>query len=180
MNAQITCHTVLRAADFDGPADGEITLDYEARLVRRKRLRTDAGEAFHIDIAQTISLNPGDALALSDGRHILVRPADEALLRVRGNLLELAWHIGNRHTPCQMAADHILLREDPVLARMLAQLGAQIEPITAPFHPLGGAYGHGRTMGHDHAPHEQESSHGHGHEHSHSHEHSHEHGHSHD
>lgn len=173
MSTQLTCQHVLRAADFNGPQDGEITLDYEARLVRRKRLRTDAGESFHLDIAQTISLAPGDALVLSDGRNIIVRAASEALLDVRGDLLELAWHIGNRHTPCQMQGDHLLIREDPVLARMLAQLGAQVTPVRAPFHPLGGAYGHGRTMGHDHAPQD-------GHSHDHEHSHSHDHGHSHD
>ncbi|MFT6605148.1 MAG: urease accessory protein [Halocynthiibacter sp.] len=165
MSPQITCHEVLRAPEWSGAIDGEITLDYEARMVRRKRLKTDAGEGFHIDIAQTISLAPGDILRLSDGRHIAVCAAKEALLCVRGNLLELAWHIGNRHTPCQMGADHLLLREDPVLARMLAQLGAEVTQICAEFHPLGGAYGHGRTMGHDHG---------------HSHEHSKDHGHSHD
>jgi urease accessory protein len=33
---------------------------------------------------------------------------------------------------------------------MLEQLGASVSPLTAPFRPEGGAYGHGRTHGHQH------------------------------
>ena len=70
------------------------------------------------------------------------------------NLPRIAWHVGNRHTPCQIAGDHILIREDRVLQAMLEGLDARVTRITAPFTPEGGAYGHGRTHGHDHEPHE--------------------------
>ena len=33
---------------------------------------------------------------------------------------------------------------------MLEGLGASVEHVTAPFTPEGGAYGHGRTHGHEH------------------------------
>ena len=55
-----------------------------------------------------------------------------------------------RHTPCQIADDHILIREDKVLQVMLEGLGASVTQVTAPFTPEGGAYGHGRTHGHEH------------------------------
>ena len=35
---------------------------------------------------------------------------------------------------------------------MLAKLGAEVMPVEAPFRPEGGAYGHGRTLGHEHGP----------------------------
>ena len=77
--------------------------------------------------------------------------APEPLLAVRhGNLPRIAWHVGNRHTPCQIADGHILIREDTVLQAMLEGLGASVEHVTAPFTPEGGAYGHGRTHGHEH------------------------------
>ena len=81
---------------------------------------------------------------------IAVEAAPEPLLRITGDLTRLAWHIGNRHTPCQIAGDHLLIRADHVLADMLARLGATVEPVTGAFTPEGGAYGHGRTHGHDH------------------------------
>ena len=105
-----------------------------------------------VDLAETTNLNPGDALVLDDGRHIAVRAAEELVVQVRGDLPRLAWHIGNRHTPCQVAADHLVIRQDAVLEKMLTGLGAGLTRIIAAFHPEGGAYGHGRTMGHDHAP----------------------------
>ncbi|OYX43862.1 MAG: urease accessory protein UreE [Rhodobacterales bacterium 32-67-9] len=147
-----------------------ITLDYEARMLRRKRLVTDDGVAIFVDLAETVSLDEGDCLVLEDGRLVGVVAAREPVLAVTGDLPRLAWHIGNRHTPCQIAADRLLIREDHVLEAMLRQLGARVERATLSFSPEGGAYGHGRTMGHDHGPahvhdHSQGQSHGHSHGH---------------
>ena len=128
-----------------------VTLDYEARFLRRKRLVSDNGEAFLVELAETRSVNHGEGFRLDDGRIILVQAAAEPLLAVRhDNLPRIAWHVGNRHTPCQITADHILIRDDAVLKAMLEQLGATVTPLTAPFMPEGGAYGHGRTHGHEH------------------------------
>ena len=137
---------VLRAT----PADDRVVLDYEGRFLRRKRLISATGVSFLVDLAETVSLDPGDALRLEDGRLIGVAAALEPCLRVTGPLPRLAWHIGNRHTPCQIAADHLLIRADHVLEGMLRGLGATVTPTMAAFAPEGGAYGHGRTMGHDH------------------------------
>ena len=127
-----------------------VALDYEARLIRRKRLTSAGGVSFLVDLPEVVSVNEGDAFALEDGALIGVRAAPEALIAVKGDLPRLAWHIGNRHTPCRIEADRLLIREDHVLAAMLEQLGAALAPVTEPFSPEGGAYGHGRTMGHDH------------------------------
>jgi urease accessory protein len=142
-----------------GASGDMITLDYDARFVRRKRMVSDGGRAFLNDLPTARSLAAGEVLLLDDGTRICVGAAPEPLLAVRGPLVRLAWHIGNRHTPCQIAEDHLLIRDDKVLAGMLRGLGADVAPITAPFTPEGGAYGHGRTFGHahgtgghDHAP----------------------------
>ena len=136
---------------YAGDAADTVTLDYEARFLRRKRLVSDAGEPFLVELAETRSLSQGEGFRLDDGRIIAVMAAAEPLLAVRhGNLARIAWHVGNRHTPCQIADDHILIREDKVLQAMLEGLGASVTPVTAPFTPEGGAYGHGRTHGHEH------------------------------
>lgn len=131
------------------PAD-EVVLTYDARLLRRKRLESLGGQAFMVDLPETLSVLEGDAFVLEDGRLIKVTAAPEPLLRVTGDLPRLAWHIGNRHTPCQIESDHMLIRRDHVLGAMLAQLGAEVSDVTGAFTPEGGAYGHGRTMGHSH------------------------------
>ena len=135
----------------DGDTADTVTLDYESRFLRRKRLVSDDGEPFLVELAETRSLKQGDGFRLDDGRVIAVVAAPEPLLAVRhDNLARIAWHVGNRHTPCQVADDHILIREDGVLRAMLEGLGASVTPVTAPFTPEGGAYGHGRTHGHEH------------------------------
>jgi len=152
--------------------DDRVVLSYDDRFLRRKVLTSAAGQRFLVDLEHVTSLGQGDAFALEDGRLIEVIPADEPLLEIAGgahDLPRLAWHIGNRHTPCQIEADRLLIQRDRVIRDMLEKLGATLREVTEPFTPEGGAYGHGRTHGHDH-------SHGHGpdgHAPSHDHDHGH-------
>jgi urease accessory protein len=126
-------------------------LDYTERFIRRKRLETARGTVFLVDLAQTTSLNHGDALVLNTGALIEIAAAYEALYQVTGpDMVRLAWHVGNRHTPCQLNSDYLLIQADPVIGHMLEHLGAKVTEITAPFTPEGGAYGHGRTHSHEH------------------------------
>ncbi len=135
-----------------------VTLTYDDRFLRRKVLTSDQGEKFLVDLPETVSLNRGDAFRLEDGRLVAVIPAPEALLEVRGDLTRLAWHVGNRHTPCQIEGDRLLIQNDPVIAHMLRDhLGAELREVIEPFTPEGGAYGHGRTHSHEHG----HSAHGH-------------------
>ena len=157
---------ILNNIDTSTP-DDVITLDYEGRFLRRKRLITDSGEAFLVELPEAISLSASDGFVLEDGRIIAIKPKPEPLLKVRHNhLLRIAWHIGNRHTPCQIEQDYLLIQQDHVLEDMLRLLGADIEKLEAPFTPEGGAYGHGRTHGHEH-------SHAHGHDYKNDHHHEH-------
>ncbi len=139
-----------RAEHWNGSAQ-LCELDYTERFLRRKRLTTTSGDAFIVDLAQTTSLDDGDALELDTGTLVQIKAGVEALLKITGSdLVRLAWHVGNRHTPCQINADHLLIQADPVIGHMLEHLGAKVEPIDAPFTPEGGAYGHGRTHSHEH------------------------------
>lgn len=134
-----------------GPTD-HIALDYEGRLLRRRRLVSAGGRAFLVDLPETVSLSEGDAFRLDDGTEIAIRAAAEPLIEITGDLPRLAWHIGNRHTPCRIEEGRLLIRRDHVLADMLRRLGATLREVEGPFSPEGGAYGHGRTFGHDHGP----------------------------
>ena len=134
--------------DAEGAAD-RVSLDYEGRLVRRRRLVTDGGRAVMVDLPRATDLTD-HALELEDGTRVAVEAAPEAVLVVTGPLARLAWHVGNRHAPCRIEADRLIVRDDPVMRAMLEGLGATCEAATLPFRPEGGAYGHGRTMGHSH------------------------------
>lgn len=131
--------------------DDSVTLTYEDRFLRRKVLTSDGGERFLVDLKTTTSLNNGDAFVMPDGRRISVLPAPEDLLEITGpDLVRLAWHIGNRHMPCQIEDTRLLIKRDHVIRDMLDLLGATLREVIEPFTPEGGAYGHGRTHSHAH------------------------------
>lgn len=142
---------LVRRGDLAGriPVD-RVVLGYEERFLRRKRLLTEGGRGVLVNLYETTSTEDGDCFELLDGRLIAVEAAAEPILEVRGDLPRLAWHIGNRHTPCEIGPDRLVIRDDHVLKAMLVQLGAHVSHAMAPFRPEGGAYGHGRTMGHEH------------------------------
>ncbi|MAM62184.1 urease accessory protein UreE [Maritimibacter sp. UBA3975] len=158
---------VAQSVTHDHHPSLRVVLSYDDRFLRRKVLTADGGERFLVDLGKTASVNGGDAFVLDDGRRVGVVPAEEPLLEVTGgDLVRLAWHIGNRHTPAQIEPARILIQRDHVMADMLGKLGATTREVVEPFTPEGGAYGHGRTHGHDH-------SHPHAHDHG---EHDHAHG----
>lgn len=140
---------VLKRGEGVGASE-TVVLDYDGRFLRRKRLVAESGLAFVVDLEKTTSLDDGDALELGDGRLVAVRAAAEDVLEIRGSLARLAWHIGNRHTPCQICDDHLVIQRDPVIRHMLEHLGADVRETVRPFTPEGGAYGHGRTHSHEH------------------------------
>ena len=134
-----------------GVAVGQVSLTYEDRFLRRKVLTLDDSTRVLVDLPQTTSLNHGGVLVLEGGEEITVLAAPEPLLQVTGEPLHrLAWHIGNRHTPCQIEATRLLIQRDHVIKDMLTLLEADLVEVVEPFTPEGGAYGHGRTHSHAH------------------------------
>lgn len=156
MKAASVLHPPLPA-----PAIDRIELDYDARFLRRKLLRTRSGADLLVDLPKVTALSHGDAL-LTEAGPVEVIAAEEPVLIVTGDLPRLAWHIGNRHTPCQIEPFHLIIRADHVLRAMLAGLGATVTEARRPFIPEGGAYGPAQVMGHSHG-----HAHGHGHAHPH-------------
>lgn len=154
-----------RASRLGQPGDAQdsVYLDYDGRFLRRKRLETEGGAAILVDLPKAIGLQDGDILETDEGWRVMVRAAPEPLIAVTGDLPRLAWHIGNRHTPCQIENDRLVIREDHVISHMLEHLGASLTRFTAPFRPEGGAYGHGRTFGHEHGPADHVHDHAHDH-----------------
>lgn len=210
----LTATTLVRkaAVKADKIIDS-VSLDHEGRHRRRIALRGEKGLEFLLDLDKATVLNDGDAVKLEDGSLVLIKAAPQTLLEVRAEnplrLLKTAWHIGNRHTPCELTADALYLENDHVLAEMIRGLGCATAIVSRPFQPERGAYddhghshgshGHSHDHGHDHAHdhghghhahahahaeahvHDENCNHDHdhGHSHGHSHDHSHGHGHSH-
>lgn len=137
---------------------GTLTLTYDERYRRRRRLTTDDGVECLLSLPRAVPLGDGDGLTGPHGDVFEVKAAPEPLLCVTAHgphaLMKLAWHLGNRHTPADLQADRILIRPDHVLGEMLEGLGGHVQPVEAPFQPERGAYhdhgGHGHTHDHDH------------------------------
>ena len=88
---------------------------------------------------------------LDNGSIILIQSAEEELLEIKSNnLMKITWHIGNRHIPCQIENERLLIQVDKVIENLIIKLGGSVKKVKEEFNPEGGAYGLGRTHGHKH------------------------------
>ena len=141
-------------------AAGSITLDFDARHRRRIRLIADHGEHVLLDLPKTVAMADGDGLQLEDGRWLKVQAAAEILIEIGhedpGQLVRIAWHLGNRHLPTEIRDQVLRIRPDHVIEDLLHGFGADLVNVQAPFQPEGGAYTrHHRD--HDDSEHHHES-----------------------
>ena len=128
-----------------------ILLSYDNRFIRRKKLTSNNGIEFIVNLAETKSLYHNQAFKLESNKLILIKSESEKLLEITGdNLMKLIWHIGNRHMPCQIEKDRIFIQYDEVIKKMILKLGGKVKKVLRPFKPEGGAYGIGRTHSHRH------------------------------
>ena len=147
--------TYLPAGTSEETIAGSVTLAHDERHLRRKLLHLEDGDMVMLDLKQPVLLAHGDLLLLDDGNAIEVRAAEEKLFEViprdRLHLVELAWHLGNRHLPAQIEEERILILRDHVIRDMLTGLGADVTEVTERFQPMRGAYhSHGGHSNHNH------------------------------
>ena len=145
----------LRVTSFrraDSPAGTPfdiVVMDADERHIRRKRITLQHGDEVFVDFEKPVKLEHGDKLVLDDGRMAKVIAAQEDLMEIRARnterLVQLAWHIGNRHLPAQIEEQRILIRRDRIIRHMLETLGATVTDVSEAFHPEHGAY-----HGHEH------------------------------
>ena len=169
----------------------QVKLPHDLRHLRRKLLHLENGEMVMLDLKEPVLFANGDMLVREDGELIEILAANEKLFEVRGrdraHLIELAWHLGNRHLSAQIEEDRIVILRDHVIRTMLQGLGAVVLEIDEPFQPARGAYhshgghshGHDHDLAHNHG-HDHDHEHGYEHEHEHRHDRGHDHDHSHD
>ena len=129
----------------------EITLSYEDRFIRRKKLIANNGTEFLVNLEETVSVNENNFFELENGNLIKVLSKEENLIEITGdNLKQIIWHIGNRHLPCQIEENRILIQDDAVILDMVLKLHGNVKKVFEKFKPEGGAYGLGRTHSHKH------------------------------
>ena len=143
---------VLPAGTWDATAEiDRVLIDFDRRHRRRIMLRTEQGREVLLDLPHAVRLRNGDGLAV-DVRVVRVCARPEPLLEIRahdaGEMVRIAWHLGNRHLPVQLLGECIRIRADHVIREMVQGLGGHVDAIEAPFDPEPGAYG-GHHHDHD-------------------------------
>ena len=142
-----------------------VTLDWDTRCKSRFEATDTAGRRLGVFLPRGQAVRGGDVLVGEDGSLIHVVAAAQPVLVVRacaahGSPLDLpraAYHLGNRHVPLEVRADHLKLEPDPVLAAMLRAMHLVVTDECAAFEPEVGAYAAGLPV--------QAGSHAHAHPH---------------
>ncbi len=146
-----------------GEKQGETAFDlavltHDERRIRRRLIPLVHGDSVLVDFPEPITLQSRDTLRLEDGRLVEIIACEELLYEVRGrdevHLMQLCWHLGNRHLKAQIEREwegvglRVLILRDHVIRDMLQGLGATVTEISEPFHPQEGAYAHAHGPAH--------------------------------
>ncbi len=132
----------------------ELVLDWQYRQKSRQRVTLASGREAAVMLPRGQgALRDGEILRAADGTAVRVRAAPEAVSTVHCDdprqLARVAYHLGNRHVPLQVAANWVRYRADYVLDEMVTGLGLVVTAQTQPFEPESGAYGGGHHAHHD-------------------------------
>ena len=138
-----------------------LLLDYEGRCRTRQRVRLESGREAGLFLERGRVLAEGDILRAADGTQAVVRCRPEETITARADnwalLARGCYHLGNRHVPLQIGDLWLRFMPDPVLEKLVRQLGFETQREEAPFVPESGAYGHAHAepdaaaAGHAHA-----------------------------
>ena len=131
-----------------------LSADERSRL--RGQRRSLCGQELLLQLDRGEPLQPGEWLSgASGGSAVQVIAAPETLLRVRAQapleLLQAAYHLGNRHVALELRATELRLLDDPVLADLLGRRGLLVDRLLEPFQPEAGAYGSAHSHGSAHS-----------------------------
>jgi urease accessory protein len=155
-----------------------VSLDWDVRQKSRFDATDSQGRALGVFLPRGAVVRGGDVLVAEDGSLIAVQASPQPVLVVTHclehgssfDLVRAAYHLGNRHVPLELNADHLKLELDHVLADLLRQMHLTVTEAQAPFEPESGAYAAATAAGgHDHGhAHDHELGNNEGHAHTHS------------
>jgi urease accessory protein len=126
----------------------QVTLSLTAadRTRSRQPCTSDQGQAVFLHLPRGTALRDGDWLQAETGELAQIKAKPEPVLTVTAHhpldLLQAAYHLGNRHVALEITPTYLRLAPDSVLQDLLTHRGLQVTLETAPFQPESGAYGH--------------------------------------
>jgi urease accessory protein len=128
------------------PTD-RLSLTAEERQRSRCPFTTIGNVDVYIQLERGTFLRQGDRLQSEDGSLIVEIVAQpERVMAVTSDrsidLLQAAYHLGNRHVPLEVTESHLYLLPDSVLQDLLQHRGLMVTEVERPFQPQAGAYEH--------------------------------------
>ena len=151
-----------------------VTLDWDVRQKSRFETTDSSGRSVGVFLPRGTTVRGGDVLVGADGSLLQVAAAPQAVLRITFDaahgtpfdLTRAAYHLGNRHVPIELQADHLKIEPDHVLADMLRDMHMTVVAVDEAFEPENGAYGeHASQAGHGHHDHAHKHAEPHAHVH---------------
>jgi urease accessory protein len=138
LTTQLDHHSPLVATD-------QLSLTAEERSRSRHPYLTVKGLAVYLQLKRGTNLRQGDRLQAADESlviEILAKPEQVMAVRAQHplDLLQAAYHLGNRHVLLEITDNRLYLLPDPVLRDLLHQRGLTVEDADRPFQPQAGAY----------------------------------------
>lgn len=142
----ILTFTQRLSTSTQGDPKYRLSLTAEERSRSRYSVSTDDGQAVYLHLPRGITLKEGDRLQADTGEIAHIHAKPEPVLTVTAQsplqLLQAAYHLGNRHVAIEISETYLRLSPDPVLRNLLEHRGLQVVEELAPFQPEAGAYGH--------------------------------------
>lgn len=143
-----------------------LSLTAEERTKSRHWFVTTTGERVFLQLPRGTVLKDGDLLQAEPDSKIsenLTVPSCPIIIGIKAQaepvltitaptpreLLQAAYHLGNRHVPIEIQPTYLRISPDSVLEKLLQQRGLTVTAGEHPFHPELGAY----HSGHEHHPH---------------------------
>lgn len=134
------------AANEGTVASLTLCLTAEERARSRQTLTASNGQPVQLQLPRGTIVQDGDRLYSDAGIVVQVVAKSEPVFTVTAqttlDLLQAAYHLGNRHVPLEITATYLRLSPDSVLRQLLEHRGLQVIEENQPFQPEIGAYGH--------------------------------------
>jgi urease accessory protein len=141
---QVIEHIVKAAAAEQLLIIDTVSLTWEERQKSRQKLRTAQGQEIALALPTGTRLDGGDLLPVMDG-WIEVHLAAEEVLLIRPRSLRetafVAYQIGNRHLPLDIAEDGLKTLYQPVVESYFSQMRIATERVQVPFTPVSATSG---------------------------------------
>jgi urease accessory protein len=133
-----------------------LSLTADERTKTRHRFVADDGTPVYLNLPRGSTLRSHTLLASQAGEQlvrVMAKPQPVVLVEAETplQLMKVAYHLGNRHVPLEIAANALKLEPDQVLEAMVLQwAGVTVTPATLPFEPEAGAYSRSHSHAHVH------------------------------